>query len=180
MLFWAGILFALVRFHNRAAVRAYELITSRPTAYMAAWDDPAIDRDSRLIARHLRSPAASTALLSTEEGPSLFVWGYRPEIYFYCGCPPSSKFLSSQPLTGVPADIHLVQSRSVAPKRAAENRRLLLRELQASRPDYIVDGLGLYNTELAMEMYPELGAFLHRHYRLLAQLGWGAIYSRKR
>ena len=178
VLFWAGIVFALVRFHNRAAVHAYELVTGRPTAYMAAWDDPAIDGDSRLIARHLRSPAASTALLSTEEGPSLFVWGYRPEIYFYCGCPPSSKFLSSQPLTGVPADIHLRQARSVAPQRAAQNRLRLLEELEVSRPLYIVDGLGPYNPRLAMETYPELRAFLDRHYRRQSQVGQGVIYSR--
>ena len=189
VLFWAGIVFSLVWFHNRTAVRAYELATGRSTTYMAIWDDPAIDQDSRRIARRLlweekrrRTAEGSAGRPATNpgHGPSLFVWGYRPEIYFYCGCPPASKFLSSQPLTGVPADIHLVQSRSVAPKRAAENRRLLLRELQASRPDYIVDGLGLYNTELAMEMYPELGAFLDGHYRPLAQLGWGAIYSLKR
>ena len=166
VLFWAGIVFALVWFHNRTAARAYELVTGRSTTYMATWNDPAIDRDSRRIARRLQweeerkgaaEGSAARPAANPGQGPSLFVWGYRPEIYFYCGCPPASKFLSSQPLTGVPADIHLVQSRSVAPQRAAENRRRLLRELQASRPDYIVDGLGLYNTELAIGNVSRVG-----------------------
>jgi len=165
VLFWAGIVFALVRFHTRGAVRAYELLTGRETAYMAAWSDPAMDRDSRLIAPRVRG--------------SLFVWGYRPEIYFYCGSPPASKFLSSQPLTGVPADIHLREARSVAPEQAAENRRVLLRELASSLPEYIVDGLGPYNPALAMEAYPELRSFLEKHYTRREEVGHGVIYARK-
>jgi len=164
-LFWAGVIFSLARFHHRAAVRAYELITGRQTAFMAAWTDPAMDRDSRLLARYVRGP--------------LFVWGYRPEIYFYCGCPPASSYLSSQPLTGVPADIHLREARSVAPQRAAENRRRLLAELEKSRPPYVVDGLGPYNPALAMESYPELRAFLERHYARRVEVGHGILYSRK-
>ncbi len=166
VLFWAGIAFALVRFHTRGAVHAYELLTGRQTAYMAAWSDPAMDRDSRLIAPRVRG--------------SLFVWGYRPEIYFYCGCPPASKFLSSQPLTGVPADIHLREARSVAPEQAAENRRVLLRELEATSPEYIVDGLGPYNPALAIEAYPELRTFLEKHYTRREEVGHGVIYARNR
>ncbi len=166
LLFWAGIVFSLVRFHNRAAVRAYELLTGRQTAYMAAWTDPAMDRDSRAIAPKVRG--------------SLFVWGYRPEIYFYCGCAPASSFLSSQPLTGVPADIHLREARSAAPERAAESRRRLLQELQESPPEYIVDGLGPYNPALRMENYPELRAFLERYYTRREEVGHGVIYARNR
>ncbi len=125
-----------------------------------------MDRDSRLIAPRVRG--------------SLFVWGYRPEIYFYCGCPPASKFLSSQPLTGVPADIHLREARSVAPEQAAENRRVLLRELESSPPEYIVDGLGPYNPALAIEAYPELRAFLEKHYTRREEVGHGVIYARNR
>ena len=189
VLFWAGIVFALVWFHNRAAVRAYELVTGRSTTYMATWDDLAIDRDSRRIARRLQweevrkgaaEGSAARPAANPGRGPSLFVWGNRPEIYFYCGCPPASKFLSSQPLTGVPADIQLRETRSVAPERAAENRRRLLRELEASRPDYIVDGLGPYNPELAMETYPELRAFLERHYSRQTRLVPAFIYSQRR
>ena len=78
-----------------------------PTYYMAArdggWRDTAMDRDSRAGggdgARARRSP-----------GDTLFVWGYRPEIYVYSHLPAATRFLDSQPLTGVPADRHLTQS----------------------------------------------------------------------
>ena len=46
-------------------------------------------------------------------GDTLFVWGYRPEIYVYTGLPAATRFLDSQPLTGVPADRHLTQSEPV-------------------------------------------------------------------
>jgi len=166
LIFWLGVAFALVRFHHRAAFLAYERVTGRQTAYMAAWNDPAIARDSRVIARRVHG--------------SLFVWGYRPEIYFYCGCEAATSYLSDQPLTGVPADIHLREARNVAPERAAEDRARLLEQLGASRPDYIVDGLGPYNPALAMAQYPELRAFLARYYREVERVGQGIIYQRAR
>ena len=114
VLFWAGILFALVRFHNRAAVRAYELVTSGPTAYMAAWDDPAIDRDSRLIARHLRSATSVHCAPVHRRGAVAVCLGVSAgDLLSTAAARPVPKFLSSQPLTGVPADIHLRQARSV-------------------------------------------------------------------
>ncbi len=165
VLFFLGIAFSLVRFHSRAAALAYEWAGGRPTAYMASWDDPAMDRDNREIARRLHG--------------TLFVWGYRPEIYFFCGCTPAASFLSSQPLTGVPADVHLRESLSVAPALAAENRRRLLDELGRSRPGFIVDGLGPYNPALAMESFLELRLFLEHDYVRRGQAGHGIIYARK-
>jgi hypothetical protein len=160
-----GLALSLVRFHTRTAVLAWETISGRKTAYMANWTDTALDRDSRKIAAAI--PA----------GSSLFVWGYRPEIYFYCSCLPASPFLSSQPLTGVPADIHLRESTSAAPAEAAANRARLAQQLLATPPDFVVDGLGPYNPQLAMAQYPELRAILDRLYH---REGWGNgwIYRR--
>jgi hypothetical protein len=160
----AGLLVSCVRFHSRTVVLAYEAVTGAQTAYMANWDDTAMDRGSRAIARRI-------------PGHTLFVWGYRPEIYFYCGCRPASRFLSSQPLTGVPADIHLRESRSSAPEEARANRAVLAGEILSARPAYIVDGLGPYNAELAMERYPELSTLLDRLYqREPGETGRGWIY----
>ena len=164
-LFWAGLVFAVVRFHHRGAVLAYEAVTGKQTAFMANWTDPAIDRGSRLIAERVRG--------------SLFVWGYRPEIYFYCRCEPVSMYLSSQPLTGVPADIHLREARSVAPAEAAANRARLVTELKQHLPESIVDGLGPYNPALAMERYPELAALLREDYERAETVGMGIIYRRR-
>src|SRR5205823_951183 len=55
------------------------------------WRDTAMDRDSR-------AAAAITRRLATP-GDTLFVWGYRPEIYVYTQLPAAAKFLDSQPLT---------------------------------------------------------------------------------
>jgi hypothetical protein len=162
-----SLLVSLIRFHSRTAVLAWEAISGRHTAYIANWDDTALDRDSRAIAATL------------SRGASLFVWGYRPEIYFYCGCRPASPFLSSQPLTGVPADIQLKESISAAPLEAAQNRAQLVTQLYLRRPEFIVDGLGPYNPQLAMEQYPELLELLVGFYRRdLTDVGHGVIYRR--
>src|SRR5207302_9670344 len=62
------------------------------------WVDTAMDRDSRAAAALIRAVAPG----------SLFVWGFRPELYIYTRWPAATRFLDSQPLTGVPADRHLV------------------------------------------------------------------------
>src|ERR1019366_834116 len=73
-----------------------------PTYFMAArdagWRDTAMDRDSRAA-----SPMVNALL---KPGDTLFVWGFRPEIYVYSHLPAATRFLDSQPLTGVPADRH--------------------------------------------------------------------------
>ena len=60
----------------------------------AEWRDTAMDRDSRAAAALTRQLA--------KPGDTLFVWGYRPEIYVYTQLPAATMFLDSQPLTGVP------------------------------------------------------------------------------
>jgi hypothetical protein len=110
----------------------------------AEWRDTAMDRDSR-------AAAALTRQLATP-GDTLFVWGYRPEIYVYTQLPAATMFLDSQPLTGVPADRHLTQSDPVEPEAAAARRAILAR----SHPTFLVDGLSAYNPRLAIANYPEL------------------------
>jgi hypothetical protein len=65
-----------------------------------------MDRDSRA--------AAAAVLRLARPGDTLFIWGYRPEIYTYTRLPAATRYLDSQPLTGVPADRHLTQSDPVA------------------------------------------------------------------
>ncbi len=167
----ASLCVSLIRFHSRTVVLAFQAVTGRQTSYISNWDDTALDRDSRAL--------ASNIVAHGDPHATLFVWGYRPEIYFYCGCRPVSEFLSSQPLTGVPADIQLTQSRSAAPIEAARNRMKLALELHAFRPEFIVDGLGAYNPALAMEQYPELLEVLARFYRRdRLEIGHGWIYRR--
>ena len=130
-----------------------------------AWVDTAMDRDSRA--------AAALANSSARAGDTLFVWGFRPELFVYTGLRSASRFLDSQPLNGVPADRHLVDSRPVAAELAEANRRELVR----SKPDVVMDGLGLYNPKLAIGAYPDLEGWM-ANYREVSRTPLTVIYRR--
>jgi hypothetical protein len=131
-----------------------------------AWRDISMDRDSRAAADFIRGRA--------HPGDTLFVWGYRPELYLYTGLPAATMYLDSQPLTGVPADRHLTQSEPVEREQAARRRI----ELTRSRPTFVVDGLGPYNPRLAIDRYPELREWLAA-YTEVGRVGQTVVYERK-
>jgi hypothetical protein len=117
------------------------------------------------------------------EGPGdyLFVWGYRPEIYYWSGLLPASRFLSTQPLTGVPADVHYFGDdyRSLLdPSVTADARRQLVGDLEETQPKYIVDEIGFFNNHLAILQYPELRDFMS-DYKPLGATGRFFIYRRR-
>jgi hypothetical protein len=141
-----ALLVPFVRFGPRYVSLARDLAAGRDTV----WVDVAMDRDSRQVASLARS------LKAAPPSDTLFVWGFRPELYVYTGLPAACRFLDSQPVTGVPADRHLVDSTPVASELAAANRRELIR----SRPTLIMDGLGPYNPKLSIEAYPDLHDWL--------------------
>jgi hypothetical protein len=138
-----------------------------PTYFMAArnntWRDTAMDRDSRT--------AANIVNFSAKAGDTLFVWGYRPEIYVYAHLPAATRFLDSQPLTGVPADRHLTQSTPVETEESRARRA----ELAASRPTFVVDGLGGYNPHLAVTEFSDLRTWM-QDYREVGRSGESVIY----
>ena len=151
----AGLLLVpLIRFGPRYAQLA---------AGETAWADTAMDRSSR--------GAAALVRPLTHAGDTLFVWGFRPELYVYTGLPAANRFLDSQPLTGVPADRHLTQSMPVETVGAQAHRA----ELARSAPTFIIDGLGLYNPRLALPRYPDLREWLSR-YQEVGQVGGCVIY----
>ena len=125
-----------------------------------------MDRDSRAAARVVSAAAKS--------GDTLFVWGYRPEIYVYAHLPAATRFLDSQPLTGVPADRHLTQSAPVETAESSARRA----ELAASQPTFIVDGLGEFNRHLAVTEFGDLRAWM-AGYRELARTANSVIYKRE-
>jgi hypothetical protein len=98
------------------------------------WRDLELFEDARLAAREI------------PPGRSLYVWGYRPEIYVLTRAPLGTRYLESQPITGVFADRHLTQSRNLDPAFTAAHRKALLE----SWPDVIVDGLGPLNPQLSL------------------------------
>jgi hypothetical protein len=157
------------RVYLMAALLTVPLVRFAPTYYAAAhggeWRDTAMDRDSRTVAAMLRGAARA--------GDTLFVWGYRPEIYVYSHLPAASRFLDSQPLTGVPADRHLTQSIPVETGEARARRG----ELTRTRPTFIVDGLGGYNPRLAPAAFDDLRAWM-AGYREVGRSGQSVVYER--
>jgi len=135
-------------------------------ASLAGWSDLAMDRDSRAASR--------IAIEYAPNGGSLYVWGYRPEMYLYTGLRPATKYLECQAMTGVPADRHLGSTEIVLTKGTHEARE----ELAHSMPDILIDGLSPYNPALSMDHYPELRAWLGG-YREVAHTAGSVIYARR-
>jgi len=154
----ALLLIPLIRFGPRYVMLANDLAHDRQTN----WTDVALNQDSQAAVDRI-TPAGT-----------LLVWGYRPDIFTYTRMPAGSRFLDSQPLTGVLADRHLTTAEAFAPEWAARNRR----ELIASDPTWIVDGLGPLNPALAITSYPDLRDWLG-NYREVARTRFSIIYKLK-
>jgi hypothetical protein len=154
----AALIVPAVRFGGR------HIGTARGEA--AAMRDLALFTDAREAAGKIRSLA--------KPGDTLVVWGYRPELNVMAGLPGATRFLDSQPLTGVIADRHLQDSTASAPELAARFRR----ELAGTRPVFIADGLGPLNPALAIEGYGDLREWLEG-YEQVAETKGVRIYRRR-
>lgn len=130
------------------------------------WSDTRMDRDGRA--------AAQRVLALARPGDTLSVWGFRPDIFAYTRLPAASRFLESQPISGVFADRHLSQSQAVVPEFVRPYREEFLR----SRPSFVVDGLGLYNWNLALATQPYLHDWL-ADYEEVARTEFSIIYRRR-
>jgi hypothetical protein len=127
--------------------------------------DLAMDRDSRAASEKLRA--------LSHPGDTLFVWGFRPDIFIDSGLPAGTRFLESQPISGVLADRHLFSSQSIAPQFTAPN----IQELLTTSPTWIVDGLGLYNPSLALTKDAALSDW-SSHYTEVARTRFSILYRR--
>ncbi|MDP8982027.1 MAG: hypothetical protein M3O35_15705 [Acidobacteriota bacterium] len=150
---WLLLLIPLVRFGPRYVTLA---LGREPN-----WSDLRMNQDSRDAASHI-----------AREG-TLLVWGYRPDVFVYTRLPAGTRFLDSQPLTGVLADRHLTTSEPVAPELAAQNRR----ELLTTSPTWIVDGLGPLNPKLAITQYSDLRDWPGA-YQEVARTMYSVVYRR--
>jgi hypothetical protein len=156
----ALLLIPLVRFGPRYALLARDLVEGHPHQ----WVDIGMDADSR--------KAAVLAHQWSAPGDTLFVWGFRPELYVYTRLPAATRYLDSQPLTGVPADRHLTQSRPVE----TESTRAHRAELAGTRPTLIMDGLGPFNPRLAIGQYEDMRPWLAQ-YQEVARTSLTVIYK---
>jgi hypothetical protein len=132
----------------------------------AAMTDLAMDRDSRDAAEKLRA--------LSQPGDTLFVWGFRPDIFIDSQIPAGTRFLESQPVSGVLADRHLFSNQSIAPDFTAPN----VGELLTTQPTWIVDGLGPYNPSLALSQDAALAGWFS-HYTEVARTDFSILYRRR-
>ena len=193
-----GFVITLVRFHSRTAILAADWVRGTKSAATLEWFQEKLNREERMVATAVRSlddesqaedQMTAEALRANSprergaEGPAdyLFVWGYRPEIYYWSGLIPASKYLSTQMLTGVPADVHYFgeEYRSVLEESVTQAARAeLARELEQVRPRYIVDELGSFNADLALSSYPEFREIISG-YRNVGMIKRFIIYHRR-
>ena len=129
------------------------------------WGDVALDVDSREVAARINALA--------KPGDTLFVWGYRPDVYVYTRLNLASKFWDSQPLTGVAADRHLGAREPVV----NEETKAHLRVVEESRPTFFVDGLGMLNENLKPGRFVEMRELLSG-YREVGRTRLSVIYRR--
>jgi 4-amino-4-deoxy-L-arabinose transferase-like glycosyltransferase len=162
LLLCATLLVPAARFGARHLTMARQALTGSPPV----WSDLAMFEDCRSAARILAARARPQ--------DTLFVWGYRPELNVLAAMPAGTRFLDSQPLTGVLADRHLRRADATAPELAAANRQAL----GQSRPTFVVDGLGPFNPALAIGRYVDLQAWL-AHYELIGETTGTRIYRRR-
>ena len=149
-------LIPVIRFGPRYTTLAMDLLAHRPHT----WSDLALAQDSDRVAR----------ILQNEPKGTLFIWGYRPDIYALSRLPAATPFLDSQPLSGVLADRHLTNAHVSAPEWKAR----FAGTAAAAQPDYIVDGLGRLNPRIAIPT-PWLG----ESYEVLADTGRSLVYRRR-
>ena len=168
-----GIVLALPRWRWSVAVLALflliPLVRFGPRyllmAQHAAWGDIAMDLDSQAVAARINT--------LKRPGDTLFVWGYRPDMYVFTRLNPAGKIWDSQPLTGVPADRHLTASMSEQALGTERNWHAMT----GAEPTFIVDGLGQLNTALAPNRFSQMGDLLRR-YREIGRTGMSVIYRR--
>lgn len=192
-----GFAFTMVRFHARGALLAADFVRGTISESNAGWYYNVRGREERIVAAAVRDLPEDTDSIDDlgleairasgprtrpAEGPAdyLFVWGYRPEIYFWSGLLPASRFLSTQPLTGVPADVHYFGDdyHSLLGEAAtAEARTQLARDLEEAQPKYIVDEIGFFNADLAILRYAELRDVMNK-YKSIGANGRFLMYVR--
>ena len=148
----------------RFGPRYIELIAGDLAGRQTGWSDAALDVDSQQVAEFINA--------HKQAGDSLFVWGYRPDVYVYTRLIAPGKFWDSQPLDGVPADRHLQSSVPSTGVVVLENQK----EMVQTRPTFVVDGLGKLNPALRPDQFSTLRAWL-RGYRVVKETRYSRIYQ---
>jgi hypothetical protein len=109
---------------------------------------------------------------------SLFVWGFRPELYISCARRPASRFVFTSFVSGF-VPWHFDSTKELEDANAVPgSRALLIAELEASKPPVIVDDAGRSLGARFIKRYDELARYMDGHYRLAESTGGEDVYLR--
>jgi hypothetical protein len=122
---------------------------------------------------------------NTPRSERLFVWGFWPEIYWYAQRRPASRFTNCNFITGLyPGAI--TPGRERPRPFLARGLRLLLQDLERTRPLYLLDTSSLtYGRymfayqEFPFSRYPALAEYVEEHYQLQGELARMRLYRRR-
>jgi hypothetical protein len=192
---FVGFMVTLVRFHTRTVTLAIGWMRGSLSSTNAGWYHEQLNREERMAGALVRElpylqnqldGSGIEAIRNDRSRPAgadgssdyLFVWGASAELYYWSGLIPASRYLSAQPLTGVPADVEDGTSNSILDDAVtAAARGQLVLDLEQTRPLYIVDAPGFFNARLSILSYPELREFM-KNYESLGATGRFLIYRK--
>jgi 4-amino-4-deoxy-L-arabinose transferase-like glycosyltransferase len=111
----------------------------------------------------------------------LFVWGHAPQIYYLSRLPPGSRYLTAATQMGGFDPGHLPPDFDVTPYRSKRDVELLLRDLEASRTELLVDTApaGIHGwSRIPIGKFPELDRYVHEHYRVVGEPAGARVFRR--
>jgi hypothetical protein len=192
-----GFIITTLVFHARTVTLAFDWMRGARSEMNRDWYHETLNREELMVAATVREWPGGLEAVEREGreamrassprrgGPRdrsdyLFVWGARAEIYYWSGLIPASRFLTTQPLTGVPADVHHdSRSRPVFESEVTRAARIeLVEELRRAQPRYIVDEIGFFNRVMSINSYEETRELM-KDYERLGTTGRFLIYRRK-
>ncbi|MBY0588586.1 hypothetical protein K2X85_15535 [bacterium] len=112
----------------------------------------------------------------TRDDDRLFVWGWRPELYFYSRRPAASSFTIAVDILADPnATVRL------GPAYYEPYLSDLLRELEESKPKYIADAwlISLFGANYRLDHFPPLDEYVKREYDFEGCVD-GCLFYRRR
>lgn len=100
----------------------------------------------------------------------IFVWGYHPDIYLFADRKPASRFVYASFVSGLIPWTNTAPERDTTYAIVPGSMDVLLRDLAATRPAFIVDcsaGPNRHWDKYPLEKFPRLREFLGREYQVV-------------
>lgn len=141
------------------------------------WPGVTVYAERRMVYEHVAEKIRGD---SCAAGGSLFVWGFAPEFYLTTGLRPATRFVYvDNTLVGhVSAGAAMSDDTSLV---RAEHWGLLMHDLNASRPAYVLDasGANLFRWRVSPDRFPVFSVWLTREYRQIDVVDGVRIFRRR-